>query len=94
MQCQPSLHLGQRLKLTSGHFVDLVLDEEINQRHKCAEEGCRQPLPPSYGSRIRRAECYAAQRPGQRRNQVADHEDIVPVMIIRRRHVCPSTTCQ
>ena len=72
----------------------LVLDKEVHERNECCEESSTQVFPQLDSSRVRRAQCKTAQRPRQSRDQVADHENIVPIVIIRACNVCPSTACQ
>jgi hypothetical protein len=71
--------------------VHLVLNEIIDQGHEGAEEQASQDLPVLDGSGIRRTERQAAQCPGQSCNQVGNHEDIMPIMIICGSNVCPPT---
>lgn len=61
------------------HFM---LDKEIDQWHQCTEEQTSHNLPVLRRAAVI-AKGYAAQRPRQSRNQVRNHEDIVPVMVIR-----------
>lgn len=82
------------VELTTRDSVHLVLDEEIHQRHKRAEESTSQVFPVPNGGRIRRAKHQAANRPGQGSHQVADHENVMPIMVIRARNVRPSTTSE
>ncbi len=69
--------------LTSWNIVNLVLKEEVNERNKTAEERAGQ-YPPIFDCyRVRRTERKASQCPRYGRNQIADHEDVVPIMVIR-----------
>jgi hypothetical protein len=72
--------------------VHLVLDEEVDQWYKCAKEGISQAFAVLDRSRIRRAEHRTSNGPGQRSHQIADHKDVVPIVVIRARDVRPSTT--
>lgn len=74
--------------------MHLVLDKEVNQRYERAEESRSQVLPVLDCRRVRRAEHDTANGPGQCRDQIADHENVVPVVIIGTRHVCPPTAGQ
>jgi hypothetical protein len=74
--------------------VNLVLDEEVHKRDECRKESSAQVFSQLDGSRVWRAQCKASQCPGQGRDQVADHEDVVPVVIIRARNICPSSASQ
>lgn len=80
--------------LTSSNAVDLVLDKEVNQWHERAEEAGSQVFPIFDRFRVRRAEGDAARRPGQSSNDVRDHQNIVPVVVVGRGDVGPSTAGQ
>lgn len=73
------------------HFV---LDEKIHQRDESAKKGCREILAIFHGARIGRTEIYAADSPGESRDYVQDHEDVVHVVVIGARDVRPSAACQ
>ena len=73
------------------HFV---LNEVVHQRHKRPEEGSSQVLPIPNRRGIRRAQRQTSQRPRQRRNQITYHEDVMPIMVIGARNVCPPPTGQ
>jgi hypothetical protein len=73
----------------AGHLVDLVLDEEVDQRHKGSEEGATEELAVVDGLGIVGAQGDAADGPGQSCDQVGNHEDVVPVMVVGRRDVGP-----
>lgn len=79
---------------TSRHTMHFVLNEEVEHRNQSRKESRTQPFPILDSIRIRRAQQNATNGPGNCRDQIADHEDIVPVMVIRARNVCPSTTRQ
>lgn len=72
----------------------LVLDEKVHQRHERPEKGRGQVLPVCDRLRVRRAQRQTTQRPRQGSNQIADHEDIVPIVIIRARDISPPTARQ
>lgn len=74
--------------------MHLVLDEKVDERHQRSEEGPRQPLPVFDGLCVRWAERDAAERPGQGGDDVRDHEDVVPVVVVCRRDVCPPAARQ
>ena len=74
--------------------MDLVLDEEIDQRHQSSKEKARQPLAPLDCGGIRRAQSNAAGRPWQGANNVGYHENVVPIVIVRRCDVRPATAGQ
>ena len=71
--------------------MDFVLDEVVDQGHKCAKEQACQDLPVLDSTAVVRAKGETSEGPGQSRNKVRDHKDVVPVMIIRRRNICPAT---
>jgi hypothetical protein len=83
---------GREDGLTSSHFVDLVLDEEIYQGNEGPKEKACEDLPPFACSGIIGAQGKAAQRPWESRDEIGDHEDVVPVVVICRRHICPTPT--
>lgn len=72
--------------------MDFVLNEEVDKRHEGAEECACQNLPVPDCSRIWWAQCKTSEGPWYSCDQVGDHEDIVPVVIIGRGHVRPATT--
>lgn len=74
--------------------MNLVLDEEVNQGNKSAEEGAGQIFAVFDGLRVGRTQSQTSQCPWQSGDQVADHENVVPVMIVGTGHVGPSTTRQ
>ena len=67
-----------------------MLYEEIHQRHERPEEGAREDLPVFDSFSVRWAQREAAQRPRQRRDEIRDHEDVVPVVVVRRGDICPA----
>lgn len=69
--------------LTTWNLVHFVLYEKVNQGHQSAEEQACHDLPVFYGPTVLRTEGKTAKSPRQRRNQIGNHEDIMPVMIIR-----------
>lgn len=75
-------------------MVYFVLDEEIDQRHQGSEEKACQALAPLDGGGVWRAQGNTACRPWQSANDVGYHENIVPIVIIRRCDVRPATTSQ
>lgn len=78
--------------LTTRDFVYFVLDKVIDQRHQSTEEKTGHDLPVLHSAAVVRAESQATQRPRQSSNQIRDHENVVPVMVIRRCNVCPTAT--
>jgi hypothetical protein len=57
-------------RLTTSNSVHLVLDEEVDQRHKSTEEQASKPLAVFDRLRVRRAEGNAAQCPRECRDDV------------------------
>lgn len=85
---------GSRSGLTSRNAVHLVSDEEVDQRYKRRKEGSSKELPILDGGGVARAQGEAAKGPWQSGHQIRDHEDVVPVVVIGRCDVCPSSTGQ
>ena len=70
-------------------------DEEEYQGDKGAEEGSRQDLAIFDSLHIRfGTQRNAAQGPWQSGHQVGYHEDVVPIVIIRRCDICPAPARQ
>jgi hypothetical protein len=76
----------------AGHLVDLVLDEEVEHRHKGGEEGATKELAVVDGLGVVGAQGDAADGPGYGRDEVRDHEDVVPVVVIGRCDIGPAST--
>ena len=74
--------------------MDLVLDEEVDQGHEGAEEPPRQVFPVLDGLGVGRAEGDASDGPRDGEDEVRDHEDVVPVMVVGRGDVCPAAARQ
>ena len=74
--------------------MNLVLDEEVDQRYESRKERSSKDLPVLEGSGVARAQGETAESPGQSSDQIRDHEDVMPVMVVSRRDVCPSTAGQ
>lgn len=55
----------QEFQHTSRNAVDLVLNEEVDQRDECREERRSEELPVLDGCRVARAQGKAAQSPRQ-----------------------------
>lgn len=71
-----------------------MLDEEVDEWDQCSKECSSQVFPQLDRSWVGRAQGEAAQCPRQRRNQIADHEDIVPIVVIRACNIGPSSASQ
>jgi len=80
--------------LTSSNLMDFMLYEKVYERYKSAEEGTGQIFPIFDSFTVVWAQCYASQGPWQGRNYVRYHEYVMPVMIICRGNICPSTACE
>lgn len=80
--------------LTSGNTVDLVSNEKEDQGNDGAVESARHPLSVLDRNWIWRAEGDAPKGPGNGRQEVRDHENVVPVMIVSRCNVGPASTGQ
>lgn len=71
-----------------------MLDKKVNERHEGTEEGAGEVFAVLDGGRVGRAEGNTASGPGQRRDNVGNHEDVVPVVIVGRGDVRPAATGQ
>lgn len=71
------------------HFV---LYEEINQRDHGPKEQYSSSLPVLHGPFVGWGCHETAHCPGNRSHKIADHEDIVPIMIVGGCHIYPSAT--
>lgn len=78
--------------LTASNTMNLVLDEEVNQRHQSSEKQPSQNLPVLDGTLILRAESKAPNGPREREDQVRNHENVVPVVVVGAGDVDPATT--
>ena len=67
-----------------------MLDVKVHHGyHGRKENGCY-TLPPLDSNPVRWAEHNASKRPWQRRDEIGDHEYIVPIVVVRRRDIGPS----
>lgn len=78
-------------KLTSRHAVDFVLDEEVDQGHQSTKEGAGNQLAVLDGLGVRRAQHDASNCPREGCDNVGDHEDVVPVVVVGRSDVGEAT---
>lgn len=69
--------------LTSWHLVYFVLDEKIDQRNQGTKEQPGQIFPVFDSDRVGRAQGETAESPWQCSNKIANHEDIMPIVVIR-----------
>lgn len=74
--------------------MDLVLNEVVNQRHQGTEKEACQDLSVLDCTAVVGTQCQTAKRPRQGRNQIRNHEDIMPVMVVGRCDVCPPSAGQ
>lgn len=70
--------------------MDLVLDEEVHERHDGAKEGTGDVFAVLDGGGVGRAERDAAKHPRDGGDEVGDHEDVVPVVVVGRRDIGPA----
>ena len=80
--------------LTTSNSVNLVLYEEVYQGYQGTKKAACKDLPVFHGSWVVWTKCQAAQRPWQCSDQVGDHENVMPAMVIRRSDIGPSAACQ
>lgn len=74
--------------------MNLVLNEEVDQRYERAKEGTSKVLSKLDSLWIGRAQGETTGGPGDGCDEVRNHEDIVPVVVIRRRDVCPPSASE
>lgn len=74
--------------------MHLVLDKVVDQGNQGSEKETGENLAVFDGAAVRGAESETAQCPWKSSNQIRNHEDIVPVMVIGRCHISPATTRQ
>lgn len=77
---------------TSSNTVDLVLNEKVNERHKGSEKGTGKELAVLDSRRVVGAERNAASGPGESSDNVGNHENIMPIVVVGRGNVGPATT--
>lgn len=74
--------------------MDLMLNEIVDQRNQCSEEQTGHNLAVLDSTAVVGAERKTAESPWQSSDQVRDHEDIMPVMVVGRCNVSPTSTSQ
>lgn len=79
---------------TSWHSVHFVLDKEVYEGDDAAIERARHVFPVLDRSRVGRAKGDAPEGPGYGRQQVGDHEDIVPVMVVGGGDIGPAAASE
>lgn len=90
---EPSDRSNRRF-LTARDFMNLVLNKEVHKWHDRPKEARSQDLSPLDAGRIWRAECKASHCPRNRCDQIADHEDVMPVVVISGGDIGPSAARQ
>lgn len=74
--------------------MNLVLDVKVDQGHESAEEAPGQVFPIFDGLGVRRAQGNATGCPRDGQDKVGNHQNVVPVVVISRRDICPPAACQ
>ena len=83
-----------RSRLTSSNPVDLVLYKEVYERCQVAKEASCKKFSVTQGPGIVRVQSNATERPRNRGYQIGYHENVVPVMVVCRRHIRPPSASQ
>ena len=73
--------------------MDLVLDKKVNQRDQCAKEATGKVFPVLDRFRIRWAQGNAPGGPRNGKDEVRDHQYVMPVMVVGRGDVTPPSAC-
>jgi hypothetical protein len=71
-----------------------VLDEKVDERYYSGKEGSREVLSVLDSHRVPRAERKTSVGPWDGSDEIGDHKDVVPVVIIGRRDIGPSAASQ
>lgn len=71
-----------------------MLEKEMGHRHQITNEQARHNFSVFHSLCIRWTDRQTAKYPGQGEDQVGDHEDIMPHVIIGRSHIRPSSARQ
>lgn len=74
--------------------MHLVLNKVVYQWHQSTEEKAGHDLAVLDGPAVVRAQRKTAKSPWQSSHEIRDHENVVPVMVIGRGDICPSTAGQ
>ena len=67
-----------------------MLNEKVNQWHKCTKKARCEDFSILDGLRIWGAEHQTAYGPGQSSYKIRDHEYVMPVVVIGRCNICPA----
>src|SRR5215469_6613940 len=78
----------------SCNMMNFVLDKEVEQRHDCCKESASEYFAILDRFWIRRAEFDTADGPGHSSQEIRDHEDIMPIVIIRGSDIRPTTASE
>lgn len=78
------------LQQTSSNAMHLVLNEEVDERHQGTKESTSKVLPVLDSLRVWWAQGNASQGPRQGCHNVRNHENVMPVMIVRRGDISPA----
>ena len=74
--------------------MHLMLDEKVDQWDKSTKEGRREVLAIFDSFWIGRAQRNATGGPGYCCNDVRDHKNVMPVVIVGRGNISPAAACQ
>jgi hypothetical protein len=74
--------------------MHLVLDKEVYQRHNSCKEGTGKVLSVLYSGRVPRTQGQNTGGPRNGSHKIRDHENVMPVVVIRRCDICPSSASQ
>ena len=75
-------------------MVHFVLNEEVNEWQYGGIKCTRKVLAVLDGGRVARAQSNDTKCPGDGGEQIRDHENVMPIMVIGGCDVGPSTACQ
>ena len=78
---------------TASNAIHFVLDEKVNKRNQRAKEQTRKDFPVPDSTGVCWAEHDATHSPGKGCKNIQNHEDVMPVVVVRARDVGPSATC-
>ncbi len=74
--------------------MDFVLDEEIDQGNQSPEKGACEVFPVFNSLYVFWAQCQTTNGPRKSCNEVRDHENVMPIVIIGGGNVGPSSACE
>lgn len=73
--------------------MNLVLDEEVYQGYQSAKKCSRQVFSVFDRSRIVRTKGETPKSPWEGSNEVRDHKDIMPIVVVGGSDICPASAC-